>query len=352
MSSGEAKASLTSPRRSSNSKLDEYRIVHFNSSRVAEHKFCTNKITTYLYSWWNFAPKILFEEFSKLPYMYFLTMTALQCIPIVSNTSGVPTLAPILTIMVCASAALKLIEVRRPAAPPPRLSRPSTPLSPRPTAARIVRVWPLPAPPPRSRSRSTAPAPAQHAPRSLLLACRIGHATGPTKRPTTRRRSASAAPPSSTRSGPTSRHAPHAPRPTPHARHHPHHPHPSPLRLAQPAPPLQLPLPPPPTTSHHLPTTSCRWVTSFASPTTKPCLLTCSYSLRTSPTPPYREARAMWRPKASMARQTSRQATPTPAHTRPHPPTPPSPAHPALTALGAPLLHGHATPPPHIYILP
>jgi len=159
MSSGEAKASLTSPRRSSNSKLDEYRIVHFNSSRVAEHKFCTNKITTYLYSWWNFAPKILFEEFSKLPYMYFLTMTALQCIPIVSNTSGVPTLAPILTIMVCASAALKLIEVRRPAAPPPRLSRPSTPYhrAPLPLASCVcglfllLRPAPAPAPPPLLR---------------------------------------------------------------------------------------------------------------------------------------------------------------------------------------------------------
>ena len=40
-------------------------------------------------------------------------MTVLQCIPIISNTGGVPTLAPILTIMVCASGALKLVEVRR-----------------------------------------------------------------------------------------------------------------------------------------------------------------------------------------------------------------------------------------------
>ena len=100
-----------SPRRSS-SKLDEYRIVHFNTSRVSEHQFCSNEIRTYLYSWWNFVPKILFEEFSKLPYLYFLFMTGLQCIPAVSNTSGFPTLAPILTLMVCASAALKLIEDR------------------------------------------------------------------------------------------------------------------------------------------------------------------------------------------------------------------------------------------------
>ena len=57
-------------------------------------------------------PKILFEEFSKLPYFYFLFMTVLQCIPAVSNTSGFPTLAPILTLMVCASAALKLVEDR------------------------------------------------------------------------------------------------------------------------------------------------------------------------------------------------------------------------------------------------
>ena len=102
---------MMSPRRSS-SKLDEYRIVHFNTSRAGEHKFCSNEIRTSLYSWWNFVPKILFEEFSKLPYFYFLFMTVLQCIPAVSNTSGFPTLAPILTLMVCASAALKLVEDR------------------------------------------------------------------------------------------------------------------------------------------------------------------------------------------------------------------------------------------------
>lgn len=102
---------MMSPRRSS-SKLDEYRIVHFNTPRAGEHKFCSNEIRTSLYSWWNFVPKILFEEFSKLPYFYFLFMTVLQCIPAVSNTSGFPTLAPILTLMVSASAAIKLIEDR------------------------------------------------------------------------------------------------------------------------------------------------------------------------------------------------------------------------------------------------
>ena len=111
MASGERKPSMMSRRRSS-SKLDEYRIVHFNTSRAGEHKFCSNEIRTSLYSWWNFVPKILFEEFSKLPYFYFLFMTVLQCIPAVSNTSGFPTLAPILTLMVCASAALKLVEDR------------------------------------------------------------------------------------------------------------------------------------------------------------------------------------------------------------------------------------------------
>ena len=251
MSSGERKPSLTSPRRSS-SKLDEYRLVHFNTSRVAEHKFCTNKITTYLYSWWNFAPKILFEELSKLPYAYFLFMTALQCIPIVSNTSGVPTLAPILTIMICASAALKLIEVRQPATPPPRVSLSLSPPhpSPRPTADRVVCVWPLSlsAPPPRSQPCS-GPAPALHAPRSSL-ACRTGHATEPTKRQTTRRRSASAKPPSSTRSGPTSRRlTPHASRLTPHAPHRPHCPHRphQPNRPHRPHRPHRLHCPPP----HH-----------------------------------------------------------------------------------------------------
>ena len=74
--------------------------MHFNTARASENNFCSNKITTYLcvgpppardpllgagarphaqnrsvacrYTWYNFLPKILFEEFSKLAYFYFL----------------------------------------------------------------------------------------------------------------------------------------------------------------------------------------------------------------------------------------------------------------------------------------
>ena len=188
--------------------------------------------------------------------MYFLTMTALQCIPIVSNTSGVPTLAPILTIMVCASAALKLIEVRRPAAPPPRLSRPSTPLSPRPTAARIVRVWalpstlrpaPAPAPPPLLRPSM------HHGPSSS----RAGSGT-----PQGRQRGQQLAGAVQARRHPPrlglDRHqgthlTPHAPRLTPGTTRTTRTPRPcaspNPLRLSN---SLSRHLPPPPATSHHL----------------------------------------------------------------------------------------------------
>ena len=183
----------------SSSKLDEYRLVHFNTARVAEHKFCTNKITTYLYSWWNFAPKILFEEFSKLPYMYFLTMTALQCIPIVSNTSGVPTLAPILTVMVCASGALKLIEVRQPATFSRRPIRLPTPLA----------ASSCPSLSPRAPSLCSSCALLRPDAPPDLLARRTGRATEPTKRPTTRPPSASVARPSRPLCGQTSRNATH-----------------------------------------------------------------------------------------------------------------------------------------------
>ena len=201
MSNGVSKPSL----RRSSSKLDDYRIVHFNTARVAEHKFASNKITTYLYSWWNFAPKILFEEFSKLPYMYFLTMTALQCIPIVSNTSGVPTLAPILTIMVCASAALKLIEVCAIARGPSHsLSR----LAARSQCPFALSMWP-PHPHCSSPLRRLCPSapPTSFAPVAtmVLLARRTGHATELTKRPTTLRPSASADRPSLILFGRTSR---------------------------------------------------------------------------------------------------------------------------------------------------
>ena len=83
----------------------EHRFVHFNTEVVAEHRFCSNKINTALcaarrarlvprishlaaaprsYQWWNFVPKLIWVEFSKLANVYFLVR------PTAGGRGGVP----------------------------------------------------------------------------------------------------------------------------------------------------------------------------------------------------------------------------------------------------------------------
>jgi phospholipid-transporting ATPase len=56
--------------------------------------FKSNFVKTSKYEIWNFCPKFLMEEFNpktKVANCYFLLVSALQCVPQISNTFGVPT---------------------------------------------------------------------------------------------------------------------------------------------------------------------------------------------------------------------------------------------------------------------
>jgi magnesium-transporting ATPase (P-type) len=69
------------------------RIVSIGSGEQQYH-FHNNFVKTSKYEWYNFLPKFLFEEFdprTKIANCYFLLVSALQCIPAISNTFGVPT---------------------------------------------------------------------------------------------------------------------------------------------------------------------------------------------------------------------------------------------------------------------
>ena len=67
-----------------------YRVV--SCPKDPEVKYVSNKITTSLYTWWNFLPKTLYEELLlKLANFFFVVVSALQCIVEISNTGGVPT---------------------------------------------------------------------------------------------------------------------------------------------------------------------------------------------------------------------------------------------------------------------
>lgn len=84
-----------------------------NVGRANDTKFCTNFVKTSKYEWWNFAPKFLLEEFdptSKIANCYFLLISALQCVPAVSNTNGYPTTLIPLTVVVIVDGIFQILD--------------------------------------------------------------------------------------------------------------------------------------------------------------------------------------------------------------------------------------------------
>jgi phospholipid-transporting ATPase len=65
--------------------------------------FWGNKIRTSKYTIWSFLPKNLYEQFSKLANVYFLFITFMQMIPVISISGGKPAMLVPLTfvIVVC-----------------------------------------------------------------------------------------------------------------------------------------------------------------------------------------------------------------------------------------------------------
>jgi len=62
--------------------------------------FKNNSIKTNKYTWWNFLPMNLFYQFKKAPNLYFLLITFLQTIELISISGGKPAIALPLVIVV------------------------------------------------------------------------------------------------------------------------------------------------------------------------------------------------------------------------------------------------------------
>ena len=61
-----------------------------NGKRAKIPKKFKNFISTSKYTWYNFIPKILYEQFSKMSNIYFIIIALLQCFPEISNADGKP----------------------------------------------------------------------------------------------------------------------------------------------------------------------------------------------------------------------------------------------------------------------
>lgn len=89
-------------------QLKPLRIIHlgglFNGIKNSqEYQFRSNFIKTSKYEIWSFLPLFLLEEFNpstKLANCYFLIIAGMQCVQLISNTRGYPTvLLPLLLVL-------------------------------------------------------------------------------------------------------------------------------------------------------------------------------------------------------------------------------------------------------------
>eukprot|EP00347_Sterkiella_histriomuscorum_P008769 403343827 len=88
-------------------------IYDFRVNQVPDKKdkrFKSNMISTCKYTWWNFIPKNLFIQFTKLANAYFLLILILQVIKPVSITKGTPAILLPLSVVVAMSAIKDIIE--------------------------------------------------------------------------------------------------------------------------------------------------------------------------------------------------------------------------------------------------
>ena len=61
-----------------------------NNKKVKIPNKSKNYISTSKYTWYNFVPKILYEQFTKMSNVYFIIIAVLQCFPEISNADGKP----------------------------------------------------------------------------------------------------------------------------------------------------------------------------------------------------------------------------------------------------------------------
>lgn len=72
--------------------------------------WATNAIRTTKYTWYSFVPKNVFEQFHSLANVYFLILSAMQCIPSISISHGIPTIFPPLMLVLGVSALRDAME--------------------------------------------------------------------------------------------------------------------------------------------------------------------------------------------------------------------------------------------------
>ncbi|PRP88866.1 hypothetical protein PROFUN_00334 [Planoprotostelium fungivorum] len=95
-----------------------FRIVFNNSnetgnSRNLQTKFCNNRVSTTKYTWWNFIPKNLYEQFHRLANFFFLVCAILTLIPGITNISAVSSVSPLVFVLAVTACKEAYDDVKR-----------------------------------------------------------------------------------------------------------------------------------------------------------------------------------------------------------------------------------------------
>eukprot|EP01117_Protostelium_nocturnum_P015580 TRINITY_DN6059_c0_g1_i4.p1 TRINITY_DN6059_c0_g1~~TRINITY_DN6059_c0_g1_i4.p1 ORF type:complete len:881 (+),score=332.04 TRINITY_DN6059_c0_g1_i4:69-2711(+) len=90
--------------RSSQSEIDNFRRIHSNSyedgkNRNVLKKFPNNSVSTTKYTWWNFIPKNLYEQFHRLANFFFLICAVLTLVPGITNITPVSSISPLVFVL-------------------------------------------------------------------------------------------------------------------------------------------------------------------------------------------------------------------------------------------------------------
>ena len=89
-----------------NELREEYKIEinkyhhRINNKKVKIPQKLKNYISTSKYTWYNFVPKILYEQFTKMSNIYFIIIAVLQCFPEISNADGKPIILMPLSVVI------------------------------------------------------------------------------------------------------------------------------------------------------------------------------------------------------------------------------------------------------------
>jgi len=97
---------------------NQFRQIYNSANEIGQsrnilHKFTDNTVSTTKYTWWNFIPKNLYEQFHRLANFFFLVTAALTLVPGVTNITPVSSISPLVFVLGVTAAKEAYDDIKR-----------------------------------------------------------------------------------------------------------------------------------------------------------------------------------------------------------------------------------------------